>query len=213
MKKKLLIIIVVALIVVSIVLGVNIFLNHREGRESQIMYKEFEGSSINPVENPVITVIYDNNPYKEGLESSWGFSCLIKGAEKNILFDTGGNGLLFMKNMKKLEIDPDDIDLVILSHIHGDHIGGLYSFLDENNEVVVYIPGSFPESFKENIEKYGTKAVKVKEPLELCKSVYSTGELGTWIREQSLIVQTNKGLIVITGCAHPGIVKIISKAK
>jgi 7,8-dihydropterin-6-yl-methyl-4-(beta-D-ribofuranosyl)aminobenzene 5'-phosphate synthase len=47
----------------------------------------------------------------------------------------------------------------------------------------------------------------------ICESVYSTGELGTWIREQSLIIHTDKGLIVITGCAHPGIVKIVKTAK
>jgi 7,8-dihydropterin-6-yl-methyl-4-(beta-D-ribofuranosyl)aminobenzene 5'-phosphate synthase len=37
--------------------------------------------------------------------------------------------------------------------------------------------------------------------------------LGTWIREESLIIRTNKGLIVITGCAHPGVANIIKKAK
>ena len=37
-----------------------------------------------------ITVVYDNNPYKEGLTTSWGFACVIRGAEKTILFDTGG---------------------------------------------------------------------------------------------------------------------------
>jgi 7,8-dihydropterin-6-yl-methyl-4-(beta-D-ribofuranosyl)aminobenzene 5'-phosphate synthase len=39
-----------------------------------------------------ITVVCDNNPYKEGLETGWGFSCLVGGPEKTILFDTGPGG-------------------------------------------------------------------------------------------------------------------------
>jgi len=37
--------------------------------------------------------------------------------------------------------------------------------------------------------------------------------LGTGIKEQSLIIKSAKGLIIITGCAHPGIVNIVKKAK
>ena len=43
--------------------------------------------------------------------------------------------------------------------------------------------------------------------------VRATGELGTAIVEQSLIVETDKGLVVITGCAPPGIVEIVRRAK
>lgn len=37
--------------------------------------------------------------------------------------------------------------------------------------------------------------------------------MGTWIKEQSLVLNTEKGLVVITGCAHPGVVNIAKKAK
>jgi len=63
------------------------------------------------------------------------------------------------------------------------------------------------------LKEYGAKIVEVQEPLKICEKVYSIGELGEWIKEQSLIIHTEKGLIVITGCAHPGIVKTINKAK
>ena len=66
-----------------------------------------------------IIVVYDNNPYKAGLTTSWGFACVIKGAEKTILFDTGGSSAVLLANMQQLGIDPKEIDIVVLSHIQG----------------------------------------------------------------------------------------------
>jgi 7,8-dihydropterin-6-yl-methyl-4-(beta-D-ribofuranosyl)aminobenzene 5'-phosphate synthase len=165
------------------------------------------------VRDLVITVVYDNNPYREGLETAWGFSCLIRGTEKTILFDTGGDGSLLLRNMKSMGIDPGQIDLIVLSHIHGDHVGGLRSILEKNPDVIVYLPESFPEDFKEDVKGYGAKVIDVHGPLKICENVYSAGEMGTWIKEQSLIVKTKKGIIVITGCAHPGILEIVKRAK
>jgi 7,8-dihydropterin-6-yl-methyl-4-(beta-D-ribofuranosyl)aminobenzene 5'-phosphate synthase len=160
-----------------------------------------------------ITVVHDNNPFKKGLETAWGFSALITGTEKVILFDTGGNGSILLGNMEKLAVEPNSIDTVVLSHIHGDHTGGLSSFLEKNPDVTVYLPKSFPKKFKDNVLSFRSKIVEAEQPLKICENVYSTGELGRLIKEQSLIVRTDKGLIVITGCAHPGIVKIVNKAK
>ena len=52
----------------------------------------------------------------------------------------------------------------------------------------------------------------VSEARMLAENVWSTGEMGSEIIEQSLIIQTPKGLVVITGCAHPGIEDIVTKA-
>jgi len=159
-----------------------------------------------------ITVICDNEPYKEGLETDWGFSCLITGLEKNILFDTGP-GRLLLDNMEKLEIEPKTIDIVFLSHIHGDHSGGLNSFLERNPDVSVYLPKSFPKEFKNKVHSSGAEVVEVEQSVKICKDVYSTGQVKGWIKEQSLIMRTDKGQLMITGCAHPGIVKIVTTAK
>jgi len=160
-----------------------------------------------------ITVVYDNNPYKEGLETAWGFSCLISGAEKTILFDTGGDGSILLNNMEKLAIDLNGIDIGVLSHIHGDHTGGLDGFLEKNPNVTVYLPKSFPKRFKDNVQDNGAKIVEVGQPLRICENVHSTGQLGKWIKEQSLIIRTEKGLIIITGCAHPGIVSVVNPVR
>ncbi|MEA1964908.1 MAG: MBL fold metallo-hydrolase [Candidatus Aerophobetes bacterium] len=160
-----------------------------------------------------ITIVYDNNRYNTALETRWGFSCLIKGLEKTILFDTGGEGDILLSNMEKLNIDPQKIEVVILSHIHYDHVGGLFALLEKNHNLAVYLPESFPENFKNKVKKYGAKVVEVDNFVGICQNVYSTGQLGTWIKEESLIIKIDKGLIVITGCAHPGIVHIVKKTK
>jgi len=206
-------IIVLLLPIVTIVLVEAIFLVACVQRKGQIMNEETKAVSKPGVKKLTITVTYDNNPYKQGLETAWGFAASITGAEKTILFDTGGNGSLLLNNMQKLEIEPNSIDIVVLSHIHGDHTGGLGSFLEKNPNVTIYIPESFPKRFKNNAQARGATIVDVNEPMKICEDVYSTGQLGKWIKEQSLIVRTDKGLIVITGCAHPGIVNIVNTAK
>ena len=160
-----------------------------------------------------LTIVYDNNSYNEELETRWGFSCLIEGPEKTIMFDVGGEGSVLLKNMEKLKIDPKAVDVIVLSHIHYDHIGGLSAFLEKNPNVTVYMPKSLPQRVKDKVKKAGAKLVEVKKPTKICKDVYSTGELGGWIKEQSLIIKTTKGAVVVTGCAHPGIVNIVKKAK
>jgi len=160
-----------------------------------------------------ITVVYNNVPYDKNLVTRWGISLFIQEGEKDILFDTGGEGTVLLSNMAKLKIDPKDIDIVVLSHIHGDHVGGLWSILEKNNKFSVYLPQSFPRNFKDRAIKMSKEVISVDEPVKICRRVWSTGELGTWMKEQSLIIDTKNGLIVITGCAHPGIVNIVKKAK
>jgi 7,8-dihydropterin-6-yl-methyl-4-(beta-D-ribofuranosyl)aminobenzene 5'-phosphate synthase len=116
---------------------------------------------------------------------------------------------VLLDNMQQLGIYPKEIDVVVLSHIHGDHIGGLDGLLKANPDVTVYFPTTFPMRFKGSLTRLGIKMVEVNDPARICKGVYSIGVLGSWMKEQSLSVSTDRGVIVITGCAHPGIVNIL----
>ncbi len=160
-----------------------------------------------------LTVVYNNVPYDKNLTTAWGISILIEGLKKTILFDTGGDGSILLSNMEKLKIEPKNIDIVVLSHIHGDHVGGLWNFLRKNNRVSLYLPKSFPKSFNDRARKICKEVISVKRSIKICDRVWSTGELGTWMKEQSLIIHTPKGLIIVTGCAHPGVVNIVKVAK
>ena len=166
------------------------------------------------IENVQITVVYDNNPGKMGLKADWGFSCIIWGLDRTILFDTGQQPSILMSNMAKLGIDPKHVEVIMLSHEHYDHVGGLTGILDANPDVTVYLLKSFAQRYKKMVKSYGAQIVEVSDPLLISKNALSTGELRSpVINEQSLLILTDKGLIVITGCAHPGVVNIVERAK
>lgn len=160
-----------------------------------------------------MTIVYDNNTLDEKLEPDWGFSCFIRGLEKSILFDTGGKGKILLSNMEKLGIHPGAIDLVVLSHAHRDHTGGLDELLSKNPQIEVWAPEFFFPRFKKAVKKKGASLVEIDKFRKICEGAYTTGVVQGWIKEQSLILDTAKGLIVMTGCAHPRILKIISTAK
>jgi len=160
-----------------------------------------------------ITILYDNYVFTEGLKSDWGFSCLLTGTEKTILFDTGTKSELLLENIEKLNINPKDVEIIVISHNHGDHTGGLLAFLGMNSDVLVYLPPSCSASFIQKVKETGAKVVIPDAPVEICKGVHLTGPMGTQIIEQSMIVDTAEGAVVITGCSHPGIVNIIRKSK
>lgn len=158
------------------------------------------------------TIVYDNNPYEPALRTSWGFSCWVETDEMTVLFDTGGDGAILIDNMKRLALDPQQIDAVVLSHVHGDHTGGLGALLAEGIRPTVYVPASFPESFRKDV---GARAelVEVSESMTIGPGIHTTGEVRATIVEQALAVETEEGLVVVTGCAHPGIVAMVRRAK
>jgi len=151
-----------------------------------------------------VTIIYDNTAFRKDLQSDWGFSALVEIKERKILFDTGGNGTILLSNMQKLEINPKEIKEIFISHPHFDHIGGLSAFLDQNNEVKVWVPPSFRGV------KNAREVIKVEKPTKLYDGIYSTGELEGI--EQSLCVETEKGIVIIAGCSHPKMENILKTA-
>lgn len=174
----------------------------------------FDSLAPSPIEvsEVTITTLYDNYLWTESLTTDWGFAALIELDGTTILFDTGTKDSILLGNIDKLGLKPESVGYVVLSHYHGDHTGGLVSFMEKWGAKKLYLPQSFPAAFKEKAGKYG-EVVEVGGAAKICDHVYTTGELGTAIIEQSLVIETSKGFILITGCAHPGIVDIIKKAK
>ncbi len=171
-------------------------------------------SSIGESRPPTLTVLYDNYALPGAGEADWGFAALIEGLERTILFDTGANGDILSRNLEALKIDPSRIELVVISHGHEDHTAGLAAVLKKKPGLAVYVPSSFADAaFETAVKKAGGRLVAVKGPLTLFPGAMITGELGEKIREQALVLDTPRGSVVITGCAHPGIVPMLERIK
>lgn len=148
-----------------------------------------------------VTIVYDNTTNKPNLIEDWGWSCFIETNERKILFDTGGNGKILIENLITMNIDPKTIDDIVISHPDFDHIGGLSTLLNMNQTAKIHIPISFKGI------RYPNEVISYDEPTNLYEYIFITGELGK--QEQSLAINTEKGLVLIIGCGHPGVGKII----
>jgi len=153
-----------------------------------------------------ITIVYDNTAFLDDLRPDWGFSCVYQDeTDYTILFDTGTNGQLLLANMEHLGIDPCSVDDVFVSHAHFDHIGGLSAFLNVNRDVRVFCPQSLRGVHgAREIISVGDTPVKIRE------NIFSTGEIDGI--EQSLAIETHKGVVLVVGCSHPKMSNILAAA-
>ena len=152
-----------------------------------------------------ITIVYDNEAKKVGLRAGWGFSAYIESQDvPPLLFDAGADSPTVLHNMKELNIDPASIETIVISHAHGDHTGGLSEILEINRNARLFLPRSFKGM------PPGRKVTMVDHATEICANICSTGELEGI--EQSLALKTDKGIFVLTGCAHPAMINILNAA-
>ncbi len=160
-----------------------------------------------------LTVLYDNTAAIESCIAHWGFSCLIQGLEKTILFDVGGKADVLTHNLQTLAVDKNAIHTLAISHLHNDHVGGLSAITDARKLKTVYLPEEPEEGLAGILSRTAWTVQTATAPIKICEQADLTGRMGVNIIEQSLIVQTPSGYCLITGCAHPGIVEIVTQAK
>jgi 7,8-dihydropterin-6-yl-methyl-4-(beta-D-ribofuranosyl)aminobenzene 5'-phosphate synthase len=162
-----------------------------------------------------IKVIYDKDGLGKNLYVGWGVSFLI---DDKILFDTGEKGEWLLENMRALDVDINKIEAVVISHDHWDHWGGLWDLLQQRRGMRMYICPHFSREFKDKAFALGADLVENEKLTQIIQDIFSTGEIpgaykGKYMAEQALVLKTNNGLTIITGCAHPGILKMVEKAK
>jgi len=164
-------------------------------------------------ESITITDVYDNVPFDARFKNEpWGFAVVIEGCEGTTLFDTGGSGRVLLENLAAAGMDPGGFARIFLSHAHNDHTGGLRAVLERNRRVTVFAPASFPGMIREEVTTLGGKYVVISESVEIAEGLTSTGEMEGMAWEQSLVIDVRGGPVLVTGCAHPGIVDIARRA-
>ncbi|MDP8233815.1 MAG: MBL fold metallo-hydrolase [Candidatus Saelkia tenebricola] len=176
-----------------------------------------------------VEVLFNNDVLNKKFSAGWGFSCLV---DSCVLFDTGESGKYLFNNIKIMGVDISRIETVVISHDHWDHTGGLWELLKKRKGLKVYACPGFSREFKEKVKKLQGELVEIDKFTKIACSgntndftgqssgeeIFITGEIagsydGQYMPEQALVVKTENGISVITGCAHPGIVKMVEKVK
>ena len=194
-----------------------------------------------------ITVLYDAFGKDSAMQKDWGYAAFVEYGGKRILFDTGNNPDVLARNAKVKGIDLSKLDFVIMSHRHGDHMGGLSYVLSVNPDVPIYAPkesfgvygANLPSTFYRKdpslaaeqryydgsppeIMRFGSawptaNFQLVDKDTEIAPNIHLvtlvSDKPGTLeLRELSLVINTPEGLVIVVGCAHPGIDKIVESA-
>ncbi|WP_354096246.1 MBL fold metallo-hydrolase [Bradyrhizobium sp. RT10b] len=194
-----------------------------------------------------ITILYDAFGTNDAMTKDWGFSALVEVAGKRILFDTGNDPEIFAANVKARGVNLSDLDFVVLSHRHSDHMAGLSYVLSVNPTVKIYAPkegfgiygSSLPsgffrkdESLPPEMRYYGGKPPAVMKfgsawatanfelidqtteiaPGITLISLISDAPGTRELKELSLAVNTAEGVVLLVGCSHPGIERIVEAA-
>lgn len=157
-----------------------------------------------------IKIVFDSKRLNRKFSMGWGVSYLIDG---HVLFDTGERSSYLFGNMNHLGINISDIKAVVISHDHWDHTNGLWDLLKERPELDVYICPGFSQKFRNKLATYTCNIIEAESFMSIADGIYTTGQIGIYdidyIAEQALVLETKKGLTIMTGCAHPGIIKIV----
>jgi len=150
-------------------------------------------------------VVFDNVARTRGLKTGWGFAAVVFGYDRRILFDTGASPDKLLSNMLALRVSPSEVDAVVISHVHDDHMGGLMGFLRANHRIEVFLPEGVKPEVIEQVEGTGAAPIIVSEGGEIAPGVATTGVLGGRRAEQALVFDGDEAATLLTGCAHPGL--------
>jgi 7,8-dihydropterin-6-yl-methyl-4-(beta-D-ribofuranosyl)aminobenzene 5'-phosphate synthase len=194
-----------------------------------------------------ITILYDAFGKSSAMQKDWGYAAFIEYGGKRILFDTGNNSDILAQNAKAKSIDLSKLDFVVMSHRHGDHMGGMAYLLSVNPKVKIYAPkegfgvygADLPSTFYRKdaslppeqryydgappeVMRFGAawpnanfqlidKNTEIAPGTHLIALV--SDKPGTLeLRELSLAINTPEGMVIVVGCSHPGIDKIVDAA-
>ncbi|MCM8827221.1 MAG: MBL fold metallo-hydrolase [Candidatus Omnitrophica bacterium] len=159
-----------------------------------------------------IRIVFDKDTEDKNLIGGWGITYLV---DNSLLFDTGEKGEYIINNFKILNVDINKIDNIFISHNHWDHLRGLEDLLKIiSNKVKIWVCTDIFDELK----NFNYNLIKVDNFEKIKERIYTTGCFkinykGRVIFEQALILETEKGLSIICGCAHMGVLQLIAKVK
>lgn len=211
-----------------------------------------ESPRIQSFKVTILSTMLIGDPVGKG---EWGFSALVEADGHRILVDTGAHPETVLENARDLHIDLSNVQEVILTHNHWDHVSGLLTLRREMMKMnpkafsIVHVAQGIFDSrpspqgernsmiaIKKEFESTGGRFVVHASSADLFPGAWLTGPVPrtyperNWSvtgkvlttqglvednvpEDQSLILDTVKGLVVLTGCGHAGIVNITTFAE
>ncbi len=175
--------------------------------------------SLPELERMELTVICEYE-HREGFLGEPGVSYLLRTDRGTLLFDVGfgPQNPTFGHNAARLGVGMEEVDAVVISHLHADHMGGLKA----QRSRTVRIPRDFgdprgkPCYLPDRGSAEGMTPVGIERPSLLEAGIATTGPLARSLfffgltEEQALVARLKgKGLVVLTGCGHPTIEVIL----
>ena len=162
-----------------------------------------------------LSILYDNRRLAAPFKAAWGFSCLIG---TDLLFDTGGDFDTLCRNARAMKIDLGKIRHIVISHNHWDHTGGLWGLLKRHKGIRVYLCPRFGKALPDKIRRAGSIPITVQGWKTLRAGICLTAQMigqhkGKPIAERSLVISSANRLVIITGCAHAGVMEIVRAVK
>ena len=179
-----------------------------------------------------ILPLYEEASAEESFDFGHGVSYLIRTDSATILMDIGNNPaesaqLPALQNMQTLGIPWEEIDAIVISHPHPDHVGGIKAWQDHTlsfgdftgdmSQMSIYEPTS--------ITYPGTTLIHSSGPTSVSKDIATTGVI-SYLEvfpislfsakgyEQGLVIHVSgQGLVLITGCGHPSMEKLVERAE
>jgi len=192
----------------------------------------------------IITLV-ENTPGREGCAFEHGLSIYIETSKHKILLDTGASDV-FLQNALHLGIELEQVDMLVLSHGHYDHAGGILEFAKLNSKAPIYMRPTAVKAYY-NDRSSGAKYIGMDEQISRLDRIIFTQEFvtldeqvslfsgvsgrrmwpagnrqlkclengqylqDTFDHEQSLVVREEGRSILLSGCAHNGILNILDK--
>lgn len=160
-----------------------------------------------------IRIVYDNTSARASMPADWGFSALVVKDGRKVLFDTGTKPDLFIANLSKLGVKAAEIEKTVISHEHPDRRDGVLDILQKSRSILAYFIDNLSLDAYRQVNAIESKAVRSRTPIEVMPGVFTTGMMDGSTPEQALLIEIPKGVVILTGCAHPGVARMVEAAE
>ena len=165
-----------------------------------------------------ITVIYNHEGAAAGdLVKRGGFGAFVRLEDRSLMFDAGGEASVILENLHSLGFDDVELDALVISHNHWDHVFGLPGVMSfARNDPPVFVAATARDGIKQQFPR--AEVIAVSGPKKISPGIWLTGPLeieflGASLSEQALVLEQPDGLHIVVGCSHPGIVAILERVR